>query len=93
MEIKFVTDDVVAAIRGKNRNSKYDWLGVVDAVRANPGRWAEVPWKIGNANMKSHLHKRYESLEIRLTGGNNLPLAHPDKKLWTMYIRYVPEES
>jgi hypothetical protein len=37
-----------------------------------------------------HIEK-FKNIEVRLTGGNNLAKTHPDKKQWTVFMKFVPE--
>jgi hypothetical protein len=38
----------------------------VEAARANPGKWIELPWKDDSkSNLVSHYHRRYPDLDAR----------------------------
>ena len=89
-KIKWVTDDEVAKAK-VGRKAQYDISGFIEELYANPGAWAMFPEKVNSHAWAYRIPQRYAQIEVVQTGGNNLSGQHPDKKLWTVYMRYNPE--
>lgn len=89
-KIKWVDDETIAKAK-VGRKPQYDVDSFIEELYANPGAWAEFPEKINSHAWAYRIPKRYAQVEVVQTGGNNLSGNHPDKKLWTVYIRYNPE--
>jgi hypothetical protein len=89
MKLKFVADETVAAL-GLGRASRSKYSEIIEELYKHPNRWIEYPEKIGSATNAVHIRKRFKDIEARVTGGNNLKIDHPDKKMWTLYLRYTP---
>lgn len=89
MTFKFVDEQTVkqAATRGRKA---YDWTSIIEQLYANPNQWVEIERKVGFSTVAYRLKEKYEGIETVCTGGNNLSMTHPDKKLWTVYMRFVP---
>ena len=84
MELKFVElDDIV---RPKTSQKFREYIKV---LMKHPGKWAEYPDKLNTPTEGYRLKKLVPGIEVRLTGGNNLAKKHPDKKPYTLYLRYV----
>lgn len=88
MKIEFVTDEEVQRLR-PGGTSKYDFAAFVEVLYANPMQWGKFPILVPS-HASSYKLRKFENIEYRVSGGNNLPVNHPDKKLWTIYARYVP---
>jgi hypothetical protein len=35
----------------------------------------------------------FVDIEVKITGGNSFRVDHPDKKQWTVFVRYVPDNE
>lgn len=89
MKIKWVTDDEVKNIHvGRKRN--HNITPFIEELYANPMKWAEFPEKVGTHSWGYRQMSIYNEIEVVQTGGNNLANNHPDKKAWTVYMRYNP---
>lgn len=88
--LKFVDEQTVkqAATRGRNA---YDWTSIIEELYAHPNQWAEIDRKIGFSTVAYRIKEKYEGIEVMCTGGNNLSMSNPEKKLWTIYMRFVPK--
>lgn len=93
MKIKFLSDAEVEELtkdrRGQHRNM-YNWSAIIEELYKHPNRWAEMDFKVPSATTRRFLLERFKDIEVRMSGGNNLASSHPDKKLWSVYIKYVP---
>lgn len=92
MKIKFVTDEEVNAIRPGTYPS-IPWAPFIEELYKHPNQWAEFNEKVNQASSAYNVRNTYKDIEVRLTGGNALPINHPDKKPWTVYLRYVPSDE
>jgi hypothetical protein len=92
MEIKFVEDNIVEMLTARGRRGQnLPWSEFIEELYKHPDRWAEFPYKV-NASATAYVHiEKFKNIEVRLTGGNNLAKMHPDKKQWTVFMRFVPE--
>ena len=92
MEIKFVEDDIVEMLTGRGRRGQnLPWSEFIEELYKHPDRWAEFPHKV-NSSATAYVHiEKFKNIEVRLTGGNNLAKTHPDKKQWTVFMKFVPE--
>ncbi|CAB4149283.1 hypothetical protein UFOVP536_70 [uncultured Caudovirales phage] len=88
MKLKFVDDEVVkqAATRGRKA---YDWTSIVEQLYANPNKWVELDRQIGFPNAAYRAREKFAGIEIVCSGGNLLTMSDPNKKLWTVYMRFV----
>jgi hypothetical protein len=90
MEIKFVDEPP------RNRGSqKYQTLlaEMTEELKNHPNQWAEFPIQISSAANASGFREKYPEFSFRTIGGNFLPINHPNKKLWILYIRYDKPEN
>lgn len=92
MKLKFVSDEEIEAIR-PGMYSKINWASFIEELYKHPNQWAEFPEKINNAASAYNVKEKYKEIEVKITGGNALPLDHPDKRQWTVYLRYVPSDD
>jgi hypothetical protein len=90
MKIKFVEDTVVS--QGRGRKAKHDFAGFIEELYKFPNQWAEFPEKVSFASLGYRVAEQFKDIEVVCQGGNALAKNNPDKKLWTVYIRYVPSE-
>lgn len=90
LKLKFVEDSEVNA--GRGRRSSYDFASFIEELYKHPNKWAEFPEKIPSSNTAQRLKTQYKDIEVVTSGGNGLGLTNPDKKMWTVYIRYTPSE-
>lgn len=91
MKLKFVDDAVIENIRqGRTKYSMF--TETIEELYKHPNQWVEFHSKVASATAVVAIRKRYKDIETRVSGGNNLAANHPDKKLWTVYLRYVPSE-
>ena len=88
MELKFV--DVPPDLRLKTRTLLRE---MIVELKNHPNKWAEFPLAVPNAVVVSTWRKAYPEFSFRATGGNNLNNADPNKKLFTIYIRYNKTEE
>jgi hypothetical protein len=90
--IEWVDDTEVNKIsRGKPVH--YDATPVIEQLYANPMRWAKLPVQFKHSAQVLRLKKAFKGIEVKSTGGNNLATTHPDKRLWTVYVRYNPDKE
>lgn len=92
MKLKFVPDTEVQARDGR-RNHLNKFTEFIEELYKHPNQWAEYPELINNSTTMYRMKERFDNIEVALRGGNNLAVNHPDKKSWTVYIRYVPDSE
>lgn len=84
MELTFVDDIEIQ----KSRRTKYPWSEAISLVKANPNRWAKLPFTINNAasayQQRNKLVHRGLEVYVRSTGNN---------KEWEVFMRFVPPEK
>ena len=92
MQLKFVEDSIVEELTSRGRrHDRLPWAQFIEELYKHPNRWAEFPHKI-NATASAYANiNKFKNIEVRVTGGNNLGKNHPDKKQWTVFLRFVPE--
>lgn len=90
MELKFVADEIVNANRGPNR--VYEWTEFIEELYKHPNKWAEFPVKIANSVTAYRVQETYKDVIVKVADGNNLKKSHPNKKYWTVYLRYEPSD-
>jgi hypothetical protein len=83
--IKWVADSVV-----ENGMSRSTIIEIIEALYANPNQWAEYPDPVPSASWARMVATKYDAIEVVTRGGNNLAASHPNKKYWTVYLRYNP---
>jgi hypothetical protein len=91
MELKFVSDEALAGLTTGSRVKKIMWTGFMEELYKHPNKWAEFPIKVNSSASAYSAIARFAQVEAKLAGGNNLGKNHPDKKQWTVYVRFVPE--
>lgn len=89
MKIKWVEEAELEAIR-VGRKPTYNLTPFIEELYAHPMQWAEFPEKVNTHSWGYRQMSIYNEIEVVQTGGNNLANGHPDKKLWTVYMRYNP---
>lgn len=94
MQLKFVSDEMVTELTSRgNRTKAIVWTEFIEELYKHPNRWAEFPHKVNASASAYAATTRFKNIEVRLSGGNNLAKTHPDKKQWTVFLRFVPEEK
>jgi hypothetical protein len=89
MKLKFVDDETINNLAQGRKNNRF--ADTIEELYKHPNRWIEYNEKIASAGSTcAQIRKRFKDIETKVTGGNNLTATHPDKKLWTLYLRYVP---
>lgn len=95
MEVKWVSDETVNSFN-KGRSGGYlvsVFRELLVELKKNPNAWAEFPIKVNGNAWVHHMKKTHKGVQARVTGGNHLAANHPNKKLWTVYFRYVGEQD
>ena len=90
LKIQWVPDEEVTSVK-LGRKPKYDATSFIEELYANPMKWAKFPVEVPQHTWGYRLMDNYENIEVVQTGGNNLANSHPDKKAWTVYVRFNPE--
>lgn len=92
MKLKFVTEEEINKLpRGRGPAKPY--AEFIEELYKHPNRWAEFPEKISSSSSIATIRKRFKDIDVKMSGGNQLPVDHPDKKNWTLYLRYTPSET
>ena len=91
MKLKFVEDAIV--LKGRGRPAKHDFATFVEELYKFPNQWAEFPEKVNFASAGYRVGEQFKDIEVVCQGGNALAKNHPNKKLWTVYLKYVPSET
>jgi hypothetical protein len=88
MKLKFVDDATVAqaAIRGRKT---FNWIAVVEELYAHPNKWVEIEEKVQFPTNAYRLRDKFAGIEVVCSGGNLHAITHPEKKQWTVYMRFV----
>ena len=92
MKLKFVDDKVVEQARVRGRGNKFDWPTIIEQLYANPNKWVELPETVPYPS-GAYYAKKFEGIEVVCSGGNLLKPDNPDKKHWTVYIRFALTEQ
>jgi hypothetical protein len=87
MKIKFI--DHMPPKRGPK--SKYPWAEFIEELYKHPNRWAEFPMLVAHSITAYNVSQRFADIEVSISGGNNFAIDNPNKKDWTVYLRYVPK--
>jgi hypothetical protein len=90
LKIKFVNE---ADIMGRGRKSQYPFAEFIEELYKFPNQWAEFPEQVNFASQAYRVLEKYADIEVVCKGGNPLAKNHPDKKNWTVYIRYTPKDE
>jgi len=90
LEIEWVPDEEVGS-RRLGRKPKHDVTAFIEELYANPMKWAKFPIAVTQHTWGYRLMDSFKNIEVIQSGGNNLANSHPDKKAWTVYVRFNPE--
>ncbi len=92
IDIEWVDESEVNKItRGRTLN--YDPTPVIEQLYANPMQWAKLPVALNHSTQVQRIKTRFKNIEVKATGGNNLATTHPDKRRWTVFVRYNPDKE
>lgn len=91
MEIEWVANEIVDDIyKGSRKSGASKTMRLMfESLKQNPGVWAKFPIEVNSNASVDRWKRMYKGLECKVTGGNQRPIGAPDKKLWTVYVRYV----
>lgn len=92
MKLTFVSEEDTRLVPN-GRPNKYPWAEFFEELYKYPNQWAEFPVKVANSASAKMQTMKFKNIEVRVSGGNNLALEHPDKEHWTAFFRFVPEED
>jgi len=93
MKLKFVTDKEIAMISLRGRDMSHKWTPFIEELYKHPNRWAEFPEKVNHSAQAYKVTQMFTDIEVKITGGNAHRVDHPDKKQWTVFVRYVPDNE
>lgn len=93
MKLKFITDNDLERMTLRSRDTSVNWVPFIEELYKHPNRWAEFPEKVNHSAQAYKVTQRYKDIEVKITGGNSLRVDHPDKKQWTVFVRYVPDKE
>ena len=82
MELTFVDDSEVKSKAG--RKEKYPWGEVISIVKANPGKWARLPFTTTNASSGYHQAKKHKGLQV---------VCKKSDTDWIVFMRFTPPEA
>jgi hypothetical protein len=91
MEIEWVDDKVVDVIKKGSRKegATNTMREMYQVLKENPNVWAKFPTPIAANASVARWKEIFPGLEAKVTGGNQLSPKDPNKKWWTVYVRYV----
>jgi hypothetical protein len=93
MKLKFVSDKDIAMISLRGRDMSHKWTPFIEELYKHPNRWAEFPEKVNHSAQAYKVTQMFTDIEVKITGGNAHRVDHPDKKQWTVFVRYVPDNE
>ena len=93
MKLKFLTDNEIARVSLRGRDMSHNWAPFIEELYKHPNRWAEFPEKVNHSAQAYKVTQMYKDIEVKITGGNGHRVDHPDKKQWTVFVRYVPDNE
>ena len=93
MKLKFLTDKQVAEASLRARDMSHNWAPFIEELYKHPNRWAEFPEKVNHSAQAYRVTELYKDIEVKITGGNSHRVDHPDKKQWTVFVRYVQDNT
>jgi hypothetical protein len=93
MKIKFVSDSDMARVGLRGRDMSHNWAPFIEELYKHPNRWAEFPEKVNHSAQAYKVTQMFVDIEVKITGGNSFRVDHPDKKQWTVFVRYVPDNK
>ena len=91
-KIEWVDDEVVNKIK-RGRNASNDITQIIEQLYANPMKWAKLPFQMPASSSVNRITKRFNGIEATMTGGNNLRIDDPNKKNWTVFLRFNPQKD
>jgi hypothetical protein len=93
MKLKFVSDKEIAMISLRGRDMSHKWTPFIEELYKHPNKWAEFPEKVNHSAQAYKVTQMFKDIEVKITGGNAHRVDHPDKKQWTVFVRYVPDNE
>jgi hypothetical protein len=93
MKLKFLTDTQVAQASLRARDMSHNWAPFIEELYKHPNRWAEFPEKVNHSAQAYRVTELYKDIQVKITGGNGHRVDHPDKKQWTVFVKYVPDDT
>ena len=93
MKLKFLTDKQVAEASLRARDMSHNWAPFIEELYKHPNRWAEFPEKVNHSAQAYRVTELYKDIQVKITGGNSHRVDHPDKKQWTVFVKYVPDDT
>jgi hypothetical protein len=93
MKLKFVSDDEIARVSLRGRDMSHNWAPFIEELYKHPNKWAQFPEQVNHSAQAYRITEIYQDIEVKITGGNSHRIDHPDKKLWTVYVRYLPNNE
>jgi hypothetical protein len=93
MKLKFLTDKQVAEASLRARDMSHNWAPFIEELYKHPNRWAEFPEKVNHSAQAYRVTELYKDIQVKITGGNGHRVDHPDKKQWTVFVKYVPDDT
>jgi hypothetical protein len=93
MKLKFVSDKDIAMISLRGRDMSHKWTPFIEELYKHPNKWAEFPEKVNHSAQAYKVTQMFTDIEVKITGGNAHRVDHPDKKQWTVFVRYVPDNE
>jgi len=93
MKLKFVSDKDIAMISVRGRDMSHKWTPFIEELYKHPNKWAEFPEKVNHSAQAYKVTQMFTDIEVKITGGNAHRVDHPDKKQWTVFVRYVPDNE
>jgi hypothetical protein len=93
MKLKFISDSDMARVAMRGRDMSHNWAPFIEELYKHPNRWAEFPEKVNHSAQAYKVTQMFVDIEVKITGGNSFRVDHPDKKQWTVFVRYVPDNE
>jgi hypothetical protein len=93
LKLKFLTDKQVAEASLRARDMSHNWAPFIEELYKHPNRWAEFPEKVNHSAQAYRVTELYKDIQVKITGGNSHRVDHPDKKQWTVFVKYVPDDT
>lgn len=93
MKLKFLTDKQVEEASLRARDMSHNWAPFIEELYKHPNRWAEFPEKVNHSAQAYRVTELYKDIQVKITGGNGHRVDHPDKKQWTVFVKYVPDDT
>jgi hypothetical protein len=93
MKLKFLTDKELEQATLRQRDMSHNWAPFIEELYKHPNRWAEFPEKVNHSAQAYRVPEMYKDIQVKITGGNSHRVDHPDKKQWTVFVKYVPDDT